>query len=131
MIRFEDDRRTRAEQRVLSSLLKSPAMIRHCPHLRPHDFSHELHGAAYRAIVQLIARKEPVSALTVSYEITAMFNLVHPAYRHRVTRARAPVQGYLIGLEDLSAVPSNVGYYVAVMLDPACNESSARHVVMR
>lgn len=117
MITFEDDRRTRAEQRVIASLLKSAKMIRHCAQLTPRDFSHELHGMAYRAIVQLIERGECVSALTVCHEIVRMRAQRYRGYRVHVPHGRAPDLGYLMSLETGGAVPSNVGYYAAVMLE--------------
>jgi replicative DNA helicase len=130
MIAFENDRRTRAEQRVIASLMKDPAMIRHCTRVTPRDFSHELHGATYRAITSLRARGERVDVLSVFYEVTRSYSARFPGYQRGVIRGRSPVLGYLLTVCALHVVPAQVGYYAAVMLDADCNKPERAYVVV-
>jgi len=117
MIAFEDDRRTRAEQNVLACLLKQPALIRHCTRLAPRDFSHDLHGETYRAIITLIAREQPVDVLCVFYRIVCARHPRAAQAQPHPHGGRHPVLGYLMTLGDLRVVAANVGYYAAIMLE--------------
>ena len=111
MIAYENDRRTRAEQRVLASLLINAAMIRHCPQLTPRDFCHDLHGLIFLTITKLIARHEHVCARSVFTELS----------KTHMRSTYASGLSYLVSLEDMPALPSHVGYYAAVMLDNVSN----------
>jgi replicative DNA helicase len=103
VIHYENDRRTRAEQHVISALLKNAEMIRHCPQLKARDFSHDLHGMIFRAIEKLIGRDERVNASSVFAELVKTW--------------RASGFSYLLSLEAMTVPPCHVGYYAAIMLE--------------
>lgn len=117
MIAFEGDRRTRAEQRVIASLLKNAAMIRHCKQLTPRDFGHDLHGLVFLTITKLIERHEHVCARSVFAELS----------KTHMKSFAASGLSYLISLEEMSALPSHVGYYAACMLDNVSNPVPVAH----
>lgn len=116
MLSYENDRRTRAEQRVLASLLNNAAMIRHCPQLTPRDFAHDLHGLIFLTITKLIASDVKVSARSVFVELS----------KTHMKSFHASGLSYLVSLEEMPALPSHVGYYAAMMLD---NVSNPVHMV--
>ena len=115
MIAYENDRRTRAEQKVLAGLLKNAVMIRHCPQLTPRDFSHDLHGLIFLTITKLIEKREHVCGQSVFIELAK-------------THMRASYSSglsYLLSLQDMPALPSHVGHYAAVMLDNVSNPQAS------
>ncbi|TCK37994.1 DnaB helicase-like protein [Paraburkholderia sp. BL8N3] len=107
MMRFENDRKTRAEQKVLASLLQDNAQIRHCAHLVPRDFSHDAHGMIYLAIRKLISEGKAADCVSVH---TVMHN-------YRRTRSAGEF-AYLCTLNNLPVLPRHVGFYAAAMLEP-------------
>ena len=111
MIAYENDRRTRAEQRVLASLLQNAAMIRHCPQLTPRDFAHDLHGLIFLTIKKLIDNGETVCAQSVFCELA----------KTHMRSFYSSGLSYMLSLQDMPALPSHVGYYAAVMLDNVSN----------
>jgi replicative DNA helicase len=106
MIAFETDRRSRAEQLLLSSLLKNNDCFRRIDSMRimPREFSHDTHGQIYRHIARLIAMSEPADVGSVFASMT----------RHRRT---CPVGlfAYLNALVSLPSVSANAGYYACSM----------------
>ncbi|MFL9933600.1 DnaB-like helicase N-terminal domain-containing protein [Paraburkholderia sp. RL18-103-BIB-C] len=106
MITFETDRRSRAEQLLLSSLLKNNDCVRRIDPMRimPCEFSHDLHGQIYRHIAKLIAMSEPVDVGSVFVSMT----------RHRKTNP-VGLFAYLNALVSLPSVPANAGYYACSM----------------
>lgn len=106
MISFENDRRTRAEQRLLGALLLDGNALIHCEGLQPRDFSHDLHGAIFAAMRSLIERDCSVNAVSV---LAAM--------RLHRCEPRFNAFPYLLTLLRLGGVPAHAGYYVAIMLD--------------
>ncbi|MFM0224152.1 DnaB-like helicase N-terminal domain-containing protein [Paraburkholderia dipogonis] len=100
MFNFEDDRRTRSEQLVLSALLRDSRCACHIDTLCPSDFSHDLHGQIFRHVVKLMAMCQPVDAASV-YE-----SIMHT----RGPRAVGTL-AYLNALEQLGAIPAHAGYY--------------------
>jgi replicative DNA helicase len=106
MMSFEDDRRTRAEQRLLGALLIDAGAIRHCETVKPADFSHDLHGAIFATIRHLIADDRAVNAVSV-------LGLMKLQYR----APRFDVFPYLLTLLAQGAVPAHAGYYAAIMCE--------------
>lgn len=112
-MKFENDRRTRAEQNVLSALLRKSENIRHCMHLQASDFSHDQHGMIFASIRSLIASSEPVNVETVR---------AHMESWHRVN---VSTYAYLLGLSQLRVATCNTGVYVAAMLEGKNHEADA------
>ncbi|MBC8638290.1 hypothetical protein IAG25_15830 [Caballeronia sp. EK] len=104
-MKFEHDRRTRAEQNVLSALLRKSENIRHCMQLRSSDFSHDQHGMIFASIRSLIASGEPVSVETVHAHLQSW---------HRVN---VSTYAYLLTLCELRVATCNTGVYAAAMLE--------------
>lgn len=112
---FETDFRTRAEQLLLSALLKDNGCARHIDRMRiaPRDFSHDLNGQIFRHWVRLMAMDRPADVSSV-YE---------SMQRHRVM-PRADVLTYLTALGHLPSRPCNAGYYACSMLGPRLAQES-------
>jgi replicative DNA helicase len=106
MLNFEKDRRSRAEQLLLSALLRDNDCTRHIDSmcLTPREFSHDLHGQIFRHIAKLIALNQPADIVTV-YE---------SMQRHRSVPG-VGVLAYLNALNQLPSVPANAGYYAMTM----------------
>lgn len=104
---FETDDRTRAEQMLLSALLKDNGCARHIDSMRlaPCHFSHDLNGQIFRHWVKLMAMNQPADVASV-YE---------SMQRYRVM-PRARVLAYLSALGHLPSRPCNAGYYAGAML---------------
>lgn len=106
MMRFEQDRRTRAEQRLLAALLRDNDCIRHCEQVMPRDFSHDAHGMIYLAIRKLMLEGKTADCVSVSMLMQD----------YRKTRGAADF-GYLCSLQRMNVLSYNSGYYAAVMLE--------------
>ena len=107
MIAFENDRRTRAEQFVIASLMQDDLQVRHCSHLCPSDFSHDAHGTFFRGIALARKHYDSVNPLTVR---VALFH----AWHRDLTQSEC---SYLAWLEAMHVVPCHVGVYAAAMLE--------------
>ncbi|MGF6877385.1 DnaB-like helicase N-terminal domain-containing protein [Paraburkholderia sp. MM5477-R1] len=104
-MKFETDRRTRGEQRVLACLLQRNQSLLHCAGLIPRHFSHDQHGMIFAAIRVLIAQgvvADPQSVLAFLCD----------AWPRNHWSA-----DYLHMLADLPVRPSNCGYYAMVMFE--------------
>ncbi len=108
-MKFESDRNTRAEQRVLSCLLRDADCLRHCAQIKANDFSHDAHGQIYMAIRTLIAHGTPV----------CIENVYEYLNTPRKRRFGAVSMEYLVTLVNMGAPISHVGYYAGAMLDLA------------
>ncbi|SAL05987.1 hypothetical protein AWB78_07811 [Caballeronia calidae] len=106
-MKFEDDIRTRAEQRVLACLLRKNIALCHCSWLMPHYFSHDQHGMIFAAIRSLIAQGRVADMETVFWYLDETYPRFH-------------VSGdYLAFLaEDLDVTVVHCGYYAAKLLVP-------------
>jgi replicative DNA helicase len=100
---METDRRTRAEQRVLASIMARGDCIRHCADLQAGEFSHDLHGSIFDALMRLIEAHEPINARSVF----AAMSYPHDGW--------ASCLAYLAALEGMEVLPSHVGYYACIM----------------
>jgi replicative DNA helicase len=105
-VQLEKDLRTRAEQRVIASLLQDETQLRHCRHLMPSDFSHDTHGMFYLAIVTLIQNDADVHPNTV-FEV---LEKQRPSWR------ATGIFAYLCSLHRMAVVPRHAGVYAAAML---------------
>ncbi|SAK63427.1 replicative DNA helicase [Caballeronia pedi] len=105
MIRYEQDRRTRAEQNLLSALLRKSENIRHCMNVRCDDFSHDQHGMIFASIRSLIDDGEAVNVESVH---------AHMQTWHRVN---VSTYAYLLTLAELRIATCYTGLYAAAMLN--------------
>jgi replicative DNA helicase len=103
---FEDDLRSRAEQRVLACLMRKNELICHCSWLMPHHFSHDQHGMIFIAIRSLMAQGRVA-------DIETVFDFIgetHPRYHASAA--------YMLALDDLDVTASHIGYYAGKLLAP-------------
>ena len=72
----------------------------------PGDFYREAHGTVYRAILALLARSEPIDAVTVSDELERMGAIEHVGGR-----------GFVFGLSSSVTVATNARSHAQIVHD--------------